>query len=152
MVASDQVPTKQDENDTAVRPYFADIREEWEWVKEGVDEILGEQPELTFTAEHVYEACTEGSAHLWVAPEGFVVSMGMTDPYTGKRIFLIWLAWSKKRGDNSLSKYLDFFIEVARDNGYAGLETRSPIKRLEPHLTSEGWRLNTIVYTRELYG
>ena len=32
-------------------PYLADVRQEWHWVKQGVEEILEEQKDLPFIAE-----------------------------------------------------------------------------------------------------
>ena len=79
----------------AANPARANIREEWAWVKQGIEEILAEQPQLTFIPEDVYAACLNQEAHLWVAPEGFVITTGERDEFTGARTFLVWLAWAK---------------------------------------------------------
>lgn len=36
------------------RPVMGDIREEWPWVRRGVEEILKQDPHLTFVPEDVY--------------------------------------------------------------------------------------------------
>lgn len=144
---------KQDEIGTAESldsPVFTDIRLHSDWVLPAIQDILDEQPQLTFTPADVYIACEEGSAGLWIADEGFVISTGVTDEFTGNRTFLIWLAWAKKRGENCVIKYFDFFEEVAREAGFINIEVRTPVRELEPYLLNENWKLDTVVYTRAL--
>ena len=131
-------------------PFFGDIAVHCYWVLPAVQEILDAQPQLTFTAADVYIACEEGSAALWIAEEGFVISTGETDDFTGDRTFLVWLAWAKERGQNCVIKHYDFFEEVARETGFKNIEVRTPIKKLESYLLDEGWQLDTAIYTREL--
>ena len=129
---------------------LAHVRDEWHWVKEGVEEILAEQSQLTFRPEDVYAACLNEEAHLWVAPEGFVITTGERDQFTGQRTFLLWLAWTKKRGQNCAVKYYPFFEHVARENGFQKIETRTPVSALEEYFVADGWTKDTVVYTRDL--
>lgn len=142
----------QDADVTATedKPTFAQVREEWVWVKRGIEEILAEQPQLTFRPEDVYAACLNEEAHLWVAPEGFVITTAERDEFTGKKTFLVWLAWAKKRGASCVIKYYSFFAQVAKDNGFSNIEVRTPITALEDYLLAEGWKKDTVIYTREL--
>ena len=135
---------------TEDKPTFAQVREEWVWVKRGVEEILAEQPQLTFRPEDVYAACLNGEAHLWVAPEGFVITTAEVDEFTGAKTFLLWLAWAKNRGQSCAIKYLPFFAELARENGFKNIETRTPVTALENYFLAEGWKKDTVIYTREL--
>lgn len=131
-------------------PLVGDIRQEWAWVKSGIDEILAEQPQLTFRAEDVYAEVVMGKAVLWVAPEGFVITSHEQDQFNGDMTFLLWLAWAKKRSQNCAIKYYDFFAQNAKEAGYKKIETRTPIQALEDYLLAEGWDKDTVVYTREL--
>ena len=72
MAGAWQEPGAQDAEDTATadKPILTHIREEWVWVKRGIEEILAEQAQLTFRPEDVYAACLNEEAHLWVAPAG----------------------------------------------------------------------------------
>lgn len=142
----------QDADVTATedKPTFAQVREEWVWVKRGIEEILAEQPQLTFRPEDVYAACLNGEAHLWVAPEGFVITTAEVDEFTGAKTFLLWLAWAKNRGQSCAIKYFPFFAELARENGFKNIETRTPIPALEDYFLAEGWKKDTVIYTREL--
>lgn len=132
------------------RPVLADIQNEWEWVGPGVEEIIANDPNLTFTAYDVYDACEAKQAVLWVTDEGFVISTGETDPYTGERTMLLWLAWAKERGHNLVAKYQDFFVTAAKGAGFVKLETRSSVRALQDYLPSLGWDVDTVVYTRRL--
>jgi len=143
---------KQDETNTeaVADPIFADIQVHAHWVLPAIDEILKEQPQLTFTAQNVFEACEEGTAVLWVADEGFVVSSGETDPFTGDRAFLVWLAWAREIGQNCVVKHYSFFAKAAKEAGFKTIEVRTPIPKMEQYLLSEGWDKDTVIYTREL--
>lgn len=132
------------------KPAFASIRLEWDWVKRGIEEILAEQTQLTFRPEDVYAACLNGEAHLWVAPEGFVITTAEVDEFTGAKTFLVWLAWAKKRGASCVIKYYSFFAQVAKDSGFSTIEVRTPVTALEDYLLAEGWKKDTVVYTREV--
>ena len=134
----------------AVEPFVSDARREWDWVKPGVEEILRNSKTLTYRAEDVYAACVNGQAVLWVTSEGFVVSTTEVDHFTGKKTMFLWLAWAKEKGNSLVSKYQSFFERVAREAGYSYLETRSPFLGLMSHLETNGWTVDTVVYTRAL--
>ena len=131
-------------------PIPADIRVEWHWVKTGVEEILAEQPQLTYKPEDIYAAVLMQKAILWVAPEGFVISTQEQDQFNGDMTFLVWVAWAKKRGDNCAIKYYDFFASNAKEAGFKKIEVRSPITAIEKYLISEGWQKDNVIFTREL--
>jgi hypothetical protein len=131
-------------------PIAANIRAEWVWVKRGIEEILAEQPQLTFRPEDVYAACLNGEAQLWVAPEGFAITTSEIDEFTGDRTLLFWLSWTRERGQSCAIKYMPFFADLARANGFRNLELRTPVSALEDYFLAENWKKDTVVYTREL--
>lgn len=151
-MAGHQALGKQDEVVTveADNPRYANILDEWDWIKVGISEILAEQPQLTFRPEDVCVACLDGQAHLWVAEEGFVVTTVEVDEFSGDKTFLLWLAWTKNRGQSCAIKYLPFFCQVARESGYKNIETRTPVSALEGYFLAQGWKKDTVIYTREL--
>jgi riboflavin biosynthesis pyrimidine reductase len=132
-------------------PVLSDIRQH-SWVLRGINEILRDNPQLTFTPEDIFVACVQGEARLWTTDEGMVVTTGITDVYTGERSLLIWLAWAKERGKNLVQIHQDFFIEQARLGGFRKLEVRSAVVELKDYILASGWQLDTIVYTRDVYG
>jgi hypothetical protein len=131
-------------------PIYASIRDHWDWAKMGLEEIVAENPRLTYMPEDVYASCINGQAHFWMAPEGFVITSTEVDGFTGNRTFYIWIAWAKERGQSCVIKYYPFFEQVAKDAGYKKIEVRTAVSALEPYLISEGWTKETVVYTREL--
>lgn len=135
---------------TEDKPLLANVRQEWDWVKQGIDEILAEQPQLTFRPEDVYAAVLNGEALLWVAPEGFVITAEQDDEFTDKKTFFVWLAWTKERGQSCVVKYYSFFAQIAKQHGFSHIEVRTPVTALEEYLLAEGWIKDTVIYTREL--
>ena len=131
-------------------PLLADIRKEWHWVKPGIEEILAEQPQLTYKPEDVYAAVLMQQAVLWITPEGFVVSTQEQDQFNGDVTLLIWVAWAKKRGQNCAIKHYEFFASNDKEAGFKKIEVRSPVPAIEKYLITEGWQKDTVVYTREL--
>ena len=130
-------------------PQLADIRDHWHWVRDGIQEILTDQEQLTFIPEDVYAACVNGQAQLWVASEGFVVTTGLTDEFTGQRTMLIWIAWAEERGKDCVLKYMSFCSEQASKAGYIEVEVRTP-KPFTQRWLDAGWKLNHSVYTRRV--
>ena len=130
-------------------PQLADIRDHWHWVRDGIQEILEDQKQLTFIPEDVYAACVNGEAQLWVASEGFVITTGLKDEYARTSTLLIWIAWAEERGKNCVLKYMTFFSEEASKAGYIELEVRTP-KPFTQRWLDAGWELNHSVYTRRV--
>jgi hypothetical protein len=137
---------------TVDSPVESPIEDNIHWVAPAVEEILEANPQLTFTVADIYLACAQEQATLWTTDEGMVVTTGETDIFTGKRTMLIWLAWAEKRGTNLVSVHQDFFIEQAKLGGFSKLEVRSAVPELKDYILSQGWQLDTIVYTRDVYG
>ena len=131
-------------------PVLGDIAIEWDWVKEGIKEILEVDKGLTFSPDHVYAACLAQQAILWVAEGGFVISTGETDIFNGERTFLVWLAWAEKRGDNLAVKHLPFFEAAAKGAGFSKIEVRSAVPEVVSYLENTGWEVDTVVFKRYL--
>jgi len=131
-------------------PKVTDITRNAHWVGPAIQEILDANPMLTFIPGDVYAACEQGAATLWTTSEGFVVTTGETDTFTGERTMLIWLAWAYKRGMNLVATHQKFFVDKAREGGFNKLETRSAVPELREYFLAQGWKIDTIVYTREV--
>ena len=142
--------TPSEDGEHPIEPRLADIRHEWTWVREGIEEVLLEQPQLTFRPEDIYAQCVNGEALLWVAPEGFVISSGLKDEFNDKSTFLLWIAWARKRGQSCAVKYYDFLADNAAKAGYEKIETRTAVPQVEQYLAAEGWRKEAVIFTREL--
>lgn len=132
------------------KPVKTDISKNLALVAPGIEQILNGTPQLTFEATDVYAACMNGSATLWTTPDGFVVTTSEIDPFNGAKTYLIWLAWAKVRGNNLVVKHQDFFMDQARKEDCKNIEVRSAVPELASYVISNGWQVDTVVYTREL--
>ena len=43
-----------------------------------------------------------------------------------------------------------FFVDQAREGGFNKLEVRSAVPELKDYILSQGWKIDTIVYTRDV--
>ena len=103
------------------------IREAWDDIKPGLEEIKTRWPELcTWRLEDVYAAVLQEQAVLYTTKDGFAVCMLETDEFSLESDFCIWIAYAYKlsRG-GMLRKYLPSFIEVAKSLGCRGVTTFS---------------------------
>jgi len=144
---------QNEETDTGEKrpdPVLCNIREEWEWVKPGIEEILTEQKFLTFRPEDVYAECLNKTAYLWCTDDGFVVTTTEIDEFNNEKIFFFWLAWAKTRGQNLIGIHQRFFADAAKDAGYHRLSVYTPVRGVERYLLMSGWERETAVYTRYL--
>ena len=67
-------------------------------MKQGLEEILHLDPNLTWRPEDVYASVIAGDSHLWVHPNFFNISTVETDLFTGDKTFLLWVSWARQRG------------------------------------------------------
>jgi hypothetical protein len=127
----------------------SDIRQCWDEVRPGLEEIKARWPEAnTWRPEDVYAAVVNGDAVLYRTEDGFAVCTIEVDQYTGTKDLFIWIAHApeEKRG-GMLQKQWPSFIEVAERLGCKGIQTGS----LHPAL--ESWGVMTkmhIIYRYEL--
>lgn len=119
------------------------IREVWDEVRPGLEELKELWPELsTWRVEDVYAAVLAEQAVLYMTEDGFAVCTLETDQYNGDSALYIWIAYSHEpqRG-GILTKYLPSFIEVAKHLGCKTVTTASnhpalaQFKELEPLYT-----------------
>ena len=145
-----QLESKEKTGIKPTEPVIGDIRKEWDWVQEGIKQIIAEDCYLTFRPEDAYSLCVNDQAVLWVSDGDFAITTTEIDEFTGDKVLLLWLAWTKHRGRKVGGIHTDFFMKVAKENGYKKLQVRSKVKPLAPYLFSQGFRLETVVYTRQV--
>lgn len=130
-----------------------DIKLEWGWVKPQIEDILKEQSSLTYRPEDVYARCVSGDAILMIAKKTkFAVVEIITDNYTYEKTLNIWLAWvspEHRTGSDTVS-YISHFETMARDFGCSYLECSTSKPSLGRLYASNGWKLKTQVYIRDL--
>lgn len=102
------------------------IREVWDRIKPGLEEIKAQWPDLsTWRVEDVYAAVIMEQAVLYATDDGFAVCTLDVDRYSGRTDLCIWIAYAYNKRQGTLNKYLPSFIEVARHLGCAGVSTLS---------------------------
>ena len=131
-------------------PVLANIREHWDWVREGVVETLTTDPQTGVMPEDVFAACVNNQAHLWVFEGGFLVTTGTTETYSNERILLLWIGWTKERGRNLALAYQPFFEKQARDAGFSALEFRTTVKEVGEYAEAANWTRRETVYTSKV--
>tara|TARA_R110000851_G_scaffold255450_1_gene407988 strand:+ start:48 stop:521 length:474 start_codon:yes stop_codon:yes gene_type:complete len=140
-----------------IRPYItpvvSDIRKEWGWVKIGVNEILAEQPTLTYRPEDIYASCVSGESHLiTVENNKFVVLKISTDEFSLDKTLFMWLCWvaPEIRSGENIKEYMEYFLALAKKEGCKYLETGTTTKALGRLYTSIGMELTTMTYRLEI--
>jgi hypothetical protein len=134
-------------------PVFSDIRLEWDWVKPQIEQILLEQPELTYRPEDVYASCINGSAKLVTLDKNkFAVIEVTTDPFTYKKSLNIWVAGVTEDGKsgNTVLSYTGFFEKVARELDCSYLECSTSKVSLGRLYSSVGMSLKLQTYVKDL--
>lgn len=135
-----------------IYPQKASIREEWHWVKPGIEEILHLDKHLNYLPEDVYASVINGDSELWVHPDFFTVLTIETDDYNGDRTLLIWLMWAKERGKGNAIQYTEFYENLGRYYGckrVAGKGVQMPA--IQYAIDKVGWEISEITFSKDLY-
>lgn len=132
-------------------PVVANIRDEWYWVRDGINEILEQFYWFDYRAEDVYAACVNGSAILYKTEEGFAVFTIEANTLTKENSFLCWLAWGKPEyKGNLIASHFDFFLEQSRDYGCERISVKTAIDGLDKFLVDQGWRVDMRVFSYDV--
>ena len=132
-------------------PVVGNLREEWHWVKKGIEEIIRLDPYVTYIPEDVYHSIKSGESTLWVHPDIFTVTSITTDVFNEERTLTIWLAWAKKRGTKNAAYHMPFYEEVARRANCATVEVRSIQTPVVDFFTRDlGYEISDITLSKRL--
>jgi hypothetical protein len=133
----------------SVEPRIANIKQEWHWVRPGLEEIYGMSPHVAEIPEDVYAACMAGHAHLWITDDYFVVTKFGED--NGLRGLHLWHAWAKQRGDKHSLAHHDFFEGLALQNGCQYMQTQTVHQPLVDHFTDRlGYRVKVHILEKDI--
>ena len=132
-------------------PLVSNIRQEWDWVKQGLEEILHLDPNLTWRPEDIYASVIAGQSHLWVHPDFFNVSTIETDEFTGDKTFLLWISYARQRGGANAVTYAKFYEDVATQVGCQFISTKSVQMPAVKYATEKvGWEITEITFGKDL--
>lgn len=113
----------------------------WPQIRETVEELVDYLGCKT-PVDYVERLIGEGSAHLWVAPEGFIIWRLYREP-DGSRTFFIWFAHGRRA--NPVEHYEHQILDMARECGADNIEFRSPRRGWERVLDSH-WQVAHVAY------
>ena len=135
-------------------PKLGDIRREWRWVKEGIQEVLDKYPWLTYYPEDVYAACVNGQANLYITDHAFAICTVEIHPITGERSYLVWVCWADGKGKNLniIKNYFSFICEEAEKYGCHRVSAKTPSKGLERIYERMGWRCDMRDFSIDITG
>ena len=140
-----------EETSNSVKPALSNIRDEWHWVKGGIEEILSLDPNLTYRPEDIYASVLAGNSHLWTHPDFFVVTTIEHDVFNNQNTLLIWLSWSVARGKGNAAQHFKFFEDAAKQCGCHHIQVRTPHKRVGDYIEQElGWPCIDRIYGKDL--
>tara|TARA_E500000331_G_scaffold341686_1_gene374462 strand:- start:198 stop:722 length:525 start_codon:yes stop_codon:yes gene_type:complete len=131
-------------------PVATDVRYAWEKVRVGIEDILGQNPQLTFRPEDVYSELVAGRAVLFMSPVGWMVLSVEVDQFTADRTLLIWLAYTYDVGANNWVMHEEWLNDIAAGEDCSFIEARSAVTQMESYATSVGWTLDTRVFRKEV--
>lgn len=131
-------------------PVLSDIDDKWEQIKPYLDRLFAAYPGFNTTAEHIYDACNRGSADLWVAPEGFLVTRFLVDEDTETRTLFMWVGCSFGGEMGGIEKYLPFLEVVAKHTNCKYIETWSLREGMGRYLARQGYDLYYRAYRKEV--
>jgi hypothetical protein len=143
----------EEANTELVNPQIANIRQEWDWVKPGLEEILHLDPNLTWRPEDVYASVISGESHLWVHPNFFTVTTVETDMFNGDKTFMIWIMKAKERGGANSVTYTKFYEDVAKQLGCQHIAGKSiQMPAIDYAGERVGWEITEITFGKDLRG
>lgn len=137
-----RAPSTQQVND----PVVGDIREDWDKVRFGIEDLLQRNPHLNFRPEDVYAACVSKDALYWKTDECFVITTIETESFSGNQILFMWIVYSWVHKQDVSSKYIGFFKKAAKGIGISVIETRTNITSLGAKFVKTGWELDHMTY------
>lgn len=131
-------------------PVATDVREVWDTVRVGIEEILSQNPQLTYRPEDVYSELVADRAVLFMSPLGWGVLTIDVDKFTNDRSLLIWLAYTYKTGGHNWMDHESWLMNIAAGENCKFIEARSAVPQMEQYATQRGWVIDTRIYRKEV--
>jgi|TARA_R100001463_G_scaffold111597_1_gene166461 hypothetical protein len=122
----------------------------WDTVKPGLEEILRDNPNLTFFPEDVYSECVNERAFLFTSRKGFLVLTIEIDRYTKDKTLYMWVAYTYATGEHQWVTHQTWINDVAKNLGCKFIEAQSNVSSFEEYAVENGWSLDTRIYRRNV--
>tara|TARA_R100000654_G_scaffold67868_1_gene96549 strand:+ start:151 stop:525 length:375 start_codon:yes stop_codon:yes gene_type:complete len=122
----------------------------WDTVRPGLEEVLRDNPNLTFFPEDVYSECVNERAFLFTSPKGFLVLTIEIDRYTKDKTLYMWVAYTYATGEHQWVTHQTWINDVAKNLGCKFIEAQSNVSSFEEYAVENGWSLDTRIYRRNV--
>ena len=133
-----------------VEPVLTDIRSTWNTVKPSIEQILKDNPSLTFIPEDVYSECVNERAFLYTSSVGFLIFTLQLDRYTKDKTLYMWIAYTYEIGGHQWIAHEKWIEKVAKSFNCKYIEAQSNVPGFESYAIKNGWNLDTRIYRREV--
>ena len=132
------------------QPRMANIREEWYWVRQVIEELLQDNPDVDAIPEDIYADCRAGRAHLWVADDYVLITEFEISNYSGRRDLCIAYAKATSQGGKLAPEALEYMDQFAAANNCDGITFGTRYQPLIDYLCSDvGFRVSTQILRRD---
>ena len=133
-----------------IEPVLTDIRSTWNKVRPGIENILADNPDLTYIPEDVYSECVNERAFLYTSSVGFLILTLEVDRFTKDKTLLLWIAYTYEKGGHEWLAHDEWFNDLAKEAGCKYLEARSRVPEMETYTKKIGWELDTRIYRKDI--
>jgi hypothetical protein len=140
----------QEENFTGLT--LCNIKDEWDWVRKGLQEIYDADPDPKQIPEDVYADCRYGRAKLFTMDDKQLFVILSEHRESDELIHLVvWHCWASDRGKKKMSTWLPDVEKYAKQNGYASVMCESVhVGIAEYAIKHYGYFIDTIVIKKFL--
>lgn len=142
---SEERENTQEEDFTGLR--LSNIKQEWDWVKIGLQEIYDADPHSSQRPEDVYADCVYERAKLFVMEnkELFVVFSELKDGDSARHLVL-WMCWAAKKGSRKMGIWLPDVERFAKKHGYKSVMCETSSLGIADYAVKDyGYFIDTIV-------
>lgn len=127
----------------------ADIRDVWDWIRPGIEEIMG-GASVDWRPEDLYACCLYGQAEIYMDPEtgGFLITQERQMPFKNEKFLLLWVGHDK--GGEAFHKHIREVESIALAKGCSHIEFWSSRKGMARLGSKYGYEPLATVYTKVL--
>lgn len=129
---------------------IGNIRADWDKVRPALEELCANYRQ-SWRPEDVYAEVVSGECLYLCTPKLFVVVKTYNEPYTGEKVFFIWLVYAYEKGEDLVGVHLHTINQMAKELNCSRIETATPAHALVDHLEKHGFDKDTVVLTRRIY-
>lgn len=149
---SEELESTQEENFTGLT--ICNIKDEWGWVRPGLQEIFDADPDPKQVPEDVYADCRYGLAKLFcMANKELFVVLSEHRESDDLLHLVVWMCWAADKGSRKMSVWLPDVEKYAKDNGYVSVMCETVHLGIAEYAVKDyGYFIDTIVLKKFVRG